>query len=434
MQINFFHLETLPAEKIASIMRRAEMDIERFQETVRPVLQAVREKGDEALIQYSREFDKVELELSSLKVSKDEFERARMNLDPALKVVIETSAKNIRKFHYAQMPDELWFTEIDEGITAGEKITPIASVGLYVPRGKGSFPSVMLMLGIPAVIAGVTDIIVCTPPNSAGTVDDASLYAAHMCGISTVYKVGGAQAIGAMAFGTETVRKVNKVIGPGNPYVSAAKRLLFGVIDVGTPAGPSESIILCDEHADPRIAALDLLIEAEHGPDSAALLVTHSRKVATEVQNWLPELIQDLPNDRREFCKTVFSSYGGIVLTPSLEASVHFVNEFAPEHLEVLVKNPMDLLWKIRNAGEILLGPYTPITLGNFSLGVNAILPTGGFAKTFSCVTVYDFLKRSSIGYLTLEGYNKIKDTARRFAECEGFSAHANAISKRDIR
>ena len=263
MHINFFDLKTLTAEEIATIMRRSEIDIERFQDVVRPVLADVKKDGDRAVIRYTREFDKVDLELSSLKVSEDEFEEARRNLDPDLKAVIDTSARNIRKFHAAQMPQELWFTQIDEGITAGERITPIASVGLYVPRGKGSFPSVMLMLGIPAVIAGVTDVIVCTPPTSAGTVDDASLYAAHVCGITNVFKVGGAQAIAAMAFGTETIKKVNKVLGPGNAYVSAAKRLLFGILDVGTPAGPSESIILCDEHADPQIAALDLLIEAE---------------------------------------------------------------------------------------------------------------------------------------------------------------------------
>ena len=431
MQINFYDLKKLSKVEISKILRRSELDIESFQDVVRPIIQDVREKGDQAIIDYCHKFDNVLMSPSDLKVTEEEFDQAKKNLDSAIKDVIEISARNIRKFHQAQMPEEMWFTQISEGIMAGEKITPITSVGIYVPRGKGSFPSVMLMLCIPAIIAGVPEIIVCTPPNSDGKVDDASLFTADLCGIKNIYKTGGAQAIAAMAFGTETVKKVNKVIGPGNAYVSAAKRLLYGYIDVGTPAGPSESIILCDENVDPKIAALDLLIEAEHGPDSTALLITHSFKVAAEVKALLPELINNLPEKRKEFCEKVLSNYGGIILTPDMDSSIRFVNDFAPEHLEVLVKEPLTVLSKINNAGEILLGEYTPITIGNFSLGVNAILPTGGFAKTFSCVTVYDFLKRSSIGYITKEGYDSIKDTARMFAEYEGFPSHANAIIKR---
>lgn len=431
MHINIYDLNTLSAADKARILRRSELDIESFQETVRPVIRDVREQGDQALIDYCAKFDKVTMPASALQVTEAEFAQAERNLDPAIKAVIERAAANIRKFHQAQMPEEMWFTEIEDGVLAGEKITPITSVGLYVPRGKGSFPSVMLMLGIPAVIAGVPEIIICTPPTPEGGVDDASLFTAKVCGIDTVYKVGGSQAIAAMAFGTETVKKVHKVIGPGNAYVSAAKRLLYGHLDVGIPAGPSESIILCDESVDPRIAALDLLIEAEHGPDSTALLVTHSRELADQVKALLPDLIADLPEKRQEFCKTVLSNYGGIVITPDLDASVQFVNDFAPEHLEVLTAEPMLVLPKIRNAGEILLGRHTPITAGNYALGVNAILPTGGFARTFSCVTVFDFLKRSSIGWMSKAGYDSLKDVARQFAEHEGFPAHANAIRKR---
>ena len=433
MQINIYDLKNLTEKERAKLHRRSELDIESFQDTVSPIIKNVRENGDKAIIEYNRQFDKALMKEADLKVSEEEFAKGEESLDKSIKEVIEASAANIKKFHQAQMPDEMWFTQISDGILAGEKITPISSVGLYVPRGKGSFPSVMLMLCIPAVIAKVADIIVCTPPTPEGTVDDASLFTAKLCGIKDIYKVGGAQAIAAMAFGTETVKKVDKVIGPGNAYVSAAKRLLYGRIDVGTPAGPSESIILCDESTDPKIAALDLMIEAEHGPDSAALLVSHSQELADSVKKILPDYINDLPEKRREFCKTVLSNYGGIVLTENLEESIQFVNDFAPEHLEVLVKDPMLALPKIVNAGEILLGPHTPITIGNFSLGVNAILPTGGFAKTFSCVTVYDFLKRSSIGYLSEEGYRSIKDIAEKFAEYEGFPSHANAIRKRGM-
>jgi histidinol dehydrogenase len=433
MQINLYDLEKLSQSEIAQLFKRSELDIAELQKVVQPVIQDVLQRGDLALLAYNEKFDKAKMTVDQLKVTDTEFEQARNNLDPEIKKVIEISAANIKKFHQAQMPEQMWFTQIDDGIMAGEKITPITSVGIYVPRGKGSFPSVMLMLCIPAVIAKVPKVIVCTPPTADGKVDDASLFTAELCGVKDVYKVGGAQAIAAMAYGTDTIPKVHKALGPGSSYVSAAKRLLYGAIDVGTPAGPSESIILCDETVNPQIAALDLLIEAEHGPDSTALLVTHSPEIANQVQALLPDLINDLPEERKRFCQTVMSSYGGIVLTSSVEKSIQFVNDFAPEHLEVLVKEPMAVLNQIVNAGEILLGPYTPITTGNFSLGVNAILPTGGFAKTFSCVTVHDFLKRSSIGYMTKEGYNKIKDVARKFAEYEGFPSHVNAISKRNL-
>lgn len=431
MKINFYELDQLSPTEIAKLFKRSELDIAELQPIVQPIIQAVRDQGDSALIEYNEKFDKAKMTVTQLKVTAAEFEQARQNLDPKIKAVIQISAANIKKFHQAQMPEDLWFTQVDNGIMAGEKITPITSVGIYVPRGKGSFPSVMLMLCIPAVIAQVPKVIVCTPPTADGKVDDASLFTAEICGVKEVYKVGGAQAIAAMAIGTETIPKMHKVLGPGNSYVSAAKRMLYGTIDVGTPAGPSESIILGDESVDPRIAALDLLIEAEHGPDSTALLVTHSREIANQVKEHLPNLVKELPEERRRFCQTVLSNYGGIVLTPNLAASLQFVNDFAPEHLEVLVKEPFAVLNQIVNAGEILLGPHTPITLGNFSLGVNAILPTGGFAKTFSCVTVYDFLKRSSIGYVTATGYDKLKDVARQFAEYEGFPSHARAISKR---
>lgn len=433
MKINFYKLENLTREQRQVILRRSETDISTLIDTVRPILDGVQSHGDQALLDFCQKFDGVTLSVADLKVTPEEFAVAEERLEPEVKKVIETSARNIREFHRAQMPEEMWFHHVAPGILAGEKITPITSVGLYVPRGKGSFPSVMLMLCMPASIAAVPRIVVTTPPTPEGTVDDASLFAARLCGIEHIYKVGGAQAIAALAHGTATVPKVDKVLGPGNQYVSAAKRILYGVIDVGTPAGPSESIILADATTDAKIAALDLLVEAEHGPDSAALLVTPSAKLATQVEALLPDLVQALPEERRDYCTRVLSGYGGIVLCPDLDSAIDFVNEFAPEHLEVLVEEPMAVLPKIHNAGEILLGQYSPITIGNFSLGVNAILPTGGFARTFSCVTVFDYLKRTSIGYVTREGYDQIKDTARIFADYEGFPAHARAITQRPV-
>ncbi|NGZ06710.1 MAG: histidinol dehydrogenase [Magnetococcales bacterium] len=431
MKINLFILDDMDSAQISALLTRSENDIENLLPVVTPIIERVKNEGDAALIDFNARFDKVEMEISQLKASEAEFEQARRNLPEKIKEVIRKSADNIRSYHEAQMPETMWFKEIQPGILAGEKITPIPSVGLYVPRGKGAFPSVMLMLGIPAQIAGVEHIMVCTPPSPGGKADDATLFAAELCGIREVYKTGGAQAIAAMAYGTETIPKVVKTSGPGSSYVSAAKRLLYSKIDVGAPAGPSESIILCDQYADPMVAALDLLIEAEHGPDSTAMLVTHDRILAERVRELLPGLIADLPEMRQEFCRHVLSNYGGIVLTSSLEASIAFTNDFAPEHLEVMTQDPLFVANRIKHAGEILLGAHTPITIGNFSLGVNAILPTGGFAKSFSCVTVFDFLKRSSLGWVNRQGYENIKDTARLFAEYEGFSSHANAILKR---
>ena len=433
MKINRFNLDQMSNKEIEMLLRRSETDILAFQKTVQPIIEDVRNRGDKALIEHTARLDRARLTENAIKVTEMEFAVAENALANDIKEVIIRSADNIRKFHEAQMPQEMWFLEIEPGMLAGEKSTPIPSVGLYVPRGKGSFPSVMLMLCIPAIVAKVPNVHVCTPPMPSGSADDASLFAAKVCGIKNVYKVGGAQAIAAFAYGTETVPAVRKILGPGNSYVSAAKRILFGQVDVGTPAGPSESIILCDCTTDPRLAALDLLIEAEHGPDSCALLVTSSVEVANQVEKHLPKLIAALPAERQDFCRAVLSGYGGIVIATNDEAAIDFVNNFAPEHLEVLVEEPFAALQKIVNAGEILLGKYSPITIGNFSLGVNAILPTGGFAKTYSCVTVHDFLKRSSIGYLTKEGYARIAGTAQRFAEYEGFAAHAAAIANRNF-
>ena len=287
------------------------------------------------------------------------------------------------------------------------------------------------MLGIPAQVAGVAKIVVVTPPNERGTLDDAMLAAAKIIGITEIYMVGGIQAVASVAYGTETIPKCSKIIGPGNAYATAAKRVLANDIDTGLPAGPSESIILADEFADPHKVALDWMIEAEHGPDSAALLVTHHHALADQVRPIVEEQLKKLSEKRRDFVTTNFSTYGGIILTDSLEESIAFVNEYAPEHMEVMTKDPFAVLAKIKNAGEILLGDYTPITMCNFVMGPNAILPTGGFAKTCSSVSVNDFLKRSSVGYVTKEGFEKAREHAYRMAVAEGFDTHALAVKER---
>ncbi|MGK7877277.1 MAG: histidinol dehydrogenase [Xenococcaceae cyanobacterium] len=430
--VRVLRLCEMTSEQLSSLKRRAELDIENALSIAKEVIDKIRLQGDAGVIEYVRKFDYAGADVENLKVSEQEFAAARKLIDPEIKSAIHKAFENIKEVHQRQMPEEIQLAEIDGGIFAGEKVTPVASAGLYVPRGKGAFPSVMLMLSIPAMVARVSRVIVCTPPDKNGNVEPASLVAAEMAGVKEVYKLGGIQAIAAMALGTETIPKVDKITGPCNVYGSAAKRLLYGTVDVGLPAGPSESIILTDEHTDPQLAALDLLVEAEHGPESAALIVTHSESVALKASEFLPEYLNKLPEWRREFCEKGLSSYGGILLTSSLEESIAFVNDYAPEHLEILVKDPFSVLGRIQNAGEILLGPYTPIPTANYCLGVNAILPTGGFARSYSAVSVFDFLKRSSLGYLTQEGFERLKGTTQTLADYEGFPAHAMAIRERD--
>jgi histidinol dehydrogenase len=432
--IHFYELSRLDNQQRSRLLRRAEVEIDDLLEYVRPIVRAVRERGDEALVEFMERFDHVKLDPERLRVSRKEIERAHDLLDKEVHAAIEHAIGNVRRFHQRQMPHEQWFTEVAPGVMAGEKITPISSVGLYVPRGKGAFPSVMYMLATPARIAGVPRIVVCTPPGPDGEIEPASLVAADLCGVHEIYRAGGAQAIAALAYGTQNIARVHKITGPGNPYVSAAKRLLYGTVDVGLPAGPSESILLADESADPELVARDLLIEAEHGPDSSSLLVTDSAILAEKVMALLPEKIAALPEVRQNFCRTGFESEkgtGGIVLAAHMREAIAFVNEYAPEHLEVQVRDPFAMLPDLKNSGEILIGPYTPICLGNYSLGTNAILPTGGFAHTFSCTTVYDFLKRTGLAYVTKEGYDSLSETTRQLAEFEGFPAHAKAVTGR---
>ncbi len=428
--MNIFTLKNMSPEDKRKIMRRAETDISEYMQTAREISLDVKENGDKAVLSYTKKFDRVELK-NGMRVTAEEIEAGYGRLDEETREAIRYAAGNIRTFHEAQMPEELWFTNVNDGIMAGEKVTPITDVCLYVPRGKGSFPSVLLMLGIPALVAGVPKIVVVTPPNEQGTLDDAMLAAAKIIGITEIYMVGGIQAVASVAYGTETIPKCSKIIGPGNAYATAAKRVLANEIDTGLPAGPSESIILADEFADPHKVALDWMIEAEHGPDSAALLVTHDHSLPDKVLPIVEQQLTKISEKRRSFVTTNFSTYGGIILTDSLEESIDFVNDYAPEHMEVMTKDPFGVLPKIKNAGEILLGEYTPITMCNFVMGPNAILPTGGFAKTCSSVSVNDFLKRSSVGYVTREGFEKAREHAYRMAVAEGFDTHGLAVKDR---
>ena len=419
-----------PAQR-QTLHRRSEQNIDQALAIAAEVIEQVKTQGDAGVLQYAQKFDFADVTAETLKVSEAEFEEAEALIDPQLRQAVEHAFRNIQTVHQGQMPPPMHLAEVESGVFAGEKITPIPSVGLYVPRGKGAFPSMMLMLAVPAQVAGVKKIVVCTPPDKQGKVEPVSLVAARMAGVDEVYKLGGVQALAAIAYGTDSVSKVDKLIGPCSIYGAAAKRLLSGIVDVGLPAGPSESIVLADETTDPKLAALDLLIEAEHGSDSAALLITHCESLAEQALTHLQTYLKQLPPWRQEFCEQGLSAYGGILLTDSLQASLDFINEYAPEHLELLVADPMSLLGKIDNAGEILLGTHTPSSAATYAIGVNAVLPTGGFARSYSAVSVFDFLKRSTLAYLTAEGFAGVQQTVTTLADYEDFPAHALAIRER---
>jgi len=414
------------------LFSRSETDIGEAEALVRPVIEAVKTRGDEALKEFTKKFDEADLGMKSLAVSEKEKDAAEKILSPEVKEALRYAVDNVRRYHEFQKPGGMTFTEIAPGVFAGEMVSPISSAGLYVPRGRGSFPSMLYMLAVPAVVAGVKNISVVTPPNPDGTVDPACLYAARLVGLREVFSVGGAQAIAALAYGTESIGKVDKIVGPGSRFVTAAKRILSSIVDVGLPAGPSESVVLADAGADPNLVVLDLLIEAEHGSDSSALLVTPDRGLAEKVVRLLPDSIERLPEPRKTFARDVFSGYGGVILAESLEEAAEIVNEFAPEHLQIQAREPLAVLPLIRNAGEILLGSTTPFSLANYAAGANAVLPTGGRAKTFSAVSVRDFTKHSSVVHVTASGFGEIRKHVAALADYEGFAAHADALKKRD--
>lgn len=431
MKINLHDLSKISKQTYAKLLQRTETDLSDFEAKVKPIIAAVRAEGDEALVRFAREFDKSPVKANEIAATEADFARAEKTLDKKTRDAMEYAAVSIKKFHEDQKPEEMWLHEIRPGAFAGDRTSAIPSVACYIPRGKGAFPSVALMLSIPAKVAGVKDVAIITPPGPDGHIDDATLVAARMAGVTQVYKAGGAQGIAAVAYGTQTIPKFSKVVGPGSPWVAAAKRLVSHVLDVGSPAGPSEVIIFADDTIDGRLAALDLLIESEHGPDSSAYIVTWSNRVAEEALKAIPEYWAKMSDKRAGFSQTVLGGpVGGIVLAANEEQALQFCNDYAPEHLEVLAKEPFQYLGRLHHAGEILLGEHSPTTLGNYVIGPNHVLPTSGWAKTASAVSVFDFMKRTSIAYVTSKGYPELAKNAKALAEYESFDGHANAVSK----
>ncbi len=432
MRPEILNWNNLSSERKNFFLKRSESDISDVMDSVSKIIDTVREQGDKALLDYTVRFDGIDLSKRDLRVSKEEFELAEKNLPDKVKSALEYAIANIKKFHETQKPSSMNFDEIRPGLFAGEKPIPIESVGLYVPRGRGSFPSMLYMLAVPAAVAGVERICVITPPGEDGQVDPGCLYAAKLCGIDEIYRVGGAHGIAALAYGTESIQAVHKIAGPGSMYVTAAKRILYGTVDVGLPAGPSESVILADNEADPWNLALDLLIEAEHGSDSSAVLVTTSVGLAEKTASYIEKLVSDLTEPRRTFVSDVFKGYGAIFLVNSIEDGAKLVNAFAPEHLQLKTNEPFSTLSLIKNAGEILLGENIPFSAANYVTGVNAVLPTGGNARTYSAVSVRDFIKYSSVVYADKNGYEDFKDHVIALSDYEGFVTHGNALKLRE--
>lgn len=431
MNISFYHYASLDDARKLALLQRTEGDLGPFLEKVVPIIHAVRDEGDEALARFANEFDRSPVSVDAIAATPADFDKAFDSLDKAFIEILEFNSDNVRRFHQAQMPESMWMKEMHPGVFAGEKVEPIRSVACYVPRGKGSFPSVVMMTAIPAVVAGVPEPVIITPPGPDGKVDAATLVAARIAGVEQVYKCGGAQGVAAVAYGTQSVPRCRKIVGPGSPWVVAAKRVLTDRIDPGPPAGPSESIILADETANGRVAALDLLIESEHGPDSSAYLVTSSKAVAEAAIAAIPGYWKQMSEQRAGFSSTVLCGpRGGVILTDTIEEAIAFVNDYAPEHLQIHSREPHDYLGAIRNAGEILLGEHTPICIGNFTLGPNAVLPTNASAHTRSPLGVHDYLKLVSIGHVTKKGYDRLAPYAREMARYEGFDAHENAVSE----
>lgn len=429
-RVAFHELAGMSAQQRELLLARTEDDLSEFMEKVAPIIEAVRIEGDEAIARFAREFDHADVTADRLAATEENFDAAFKKLDPEFIETLEYAADNIRRFHQDQMPQEMWMKEIRPGVLVGERTRAIDSAALYSPRGKGSFPSVTLMTAIPAVVAGVSMPIILTPPGADGEVDPATLVAARIAGVERVYKAGGAQAVAAAAYGTATIPRCRKLEGPGSPWFVAAKRLLVGKIDSRLPAGPSESIVLADESANPKLAAMDLIIESEHGPDGSAFLVTWSRQVAEQAIAAIPEYWKKMGEQRVEFSSTVLcGNSGGVVLTRTPEEAYAFINDYAPEHLEVISKTPFEHLDYIRNAAEILLGEYAAGSIANYMMGPNCVLPTSGAAHTHSPLGVHDFLKCSSVGHMTRKGYDQMAAHTHRFATYEGFDAHANAVS-----
>jgi len=410
------------------LLKRSPNNYTEYEATVNEIIENVKTNGDKAVFDYTLKFDKFTLTPENIKVTKEEIAEAYTKLDAELIEVIKKSAENIRTFHAKQLRNS-WFDSKEDGTILGMKITAIDKAGVYVPGGKAAYPSSVLMNVIPAKVAGVGEVVMVTPPGANGQVNPGTLVAADIAGVDTIYKVGGAQAIAALAFGTESIPKVDKITGPGNIFVALAKKAVYGYVSIDSIAGPSEILVLADETANPRYVAADLLSQAEHDELASAILITTSKELAEKVSEQVDIFVQEL--SRTEIMQKSLDNYGYILLADSMQDAIDAANAIASEHLEILTKNPFDTMTRIRNAGAIFLGEYSSEPLGDYYAGPNHILPTNGTAKFFSPVNVDDFIKKTSIISYSREALEKVHKEIELFAESEGLTAHANSIKVR---
>lgn len=416
------------ANLLSDLLKRSPNNYSEYESTVNGILEDVRRDRDKALFDYTLKFDKYALNADNIKVTRPEIDAAYGLLDDGLVEVIRRSAENIRSFHQKQLRNS-WFSPEADGTILGMKVTPVARAGVYVPGGKAAYPSSVLMNVIPAKVAGVGEIIMTTPPNAQGQVNPGTLVAADIAGVDTIYKVGGAQAVAAMAFGTQSIPKVDKLTGPGNIFVALAKKAVYGYVGIDSIAGPSEILVLADETANPKYVAADLLSQAEHDELASAILITTSKGLAEQVSAQVDVFTEKL--SRKEIIRKSLDNYGYILLAETMEDAIDAANEIASEHLEILTANPYEVMTKIRNAGAIFLGEYSSEPLGDYFAGPNHILPTNGTAKFFSPLNVDDFMKKTSIISYSRQALGKVHKDIETFAESEGLTAHANSIRVR---
>ncbi|MBR3041920.1 MAG: histidinol dehydrogenase [Eubacterium sp.] len=410
------------------LLKRTTDDYSEQEAVVKEIIKDVHDRKDDALFEYTKKFDKADISADNVRVTPDEIEEAYGEVDEELINVIRKAIENIKTFHEKQKKNS-WVTTEDNGVILGQRIMPIESAGVYVPGGKAAYPSTVLMNVIPAKVAGVSRIVMTTPCNAQGKVYPTTLVAANEAGVTDIYKVGGAQAIAALAYGTESIPKVDKIVGPGNIYVAIAKRLVYGHVSIDSIAGPSEILVLADETANPEYVAADLLSQAEHDELASATLVTTSEELAIEVSKWVDTFTAKL--ERKEIIQKSLDNFGNIFVARNMQDAVDATNEIAPEHLEIITKNPWEVMTKVKNAGAIFLGEYSSEPLGDYFAGPNHVLPTNGTARFFSPLSVDDFVKKSSIINYSEDALRAVHEDIELFAKAEGLTAHANSIAVR---
>ena len=420
--------DTSMKDILADILRRDPNNYDSYTKTVEAIVENVKNRRDEAVFEYTKEFDQADLDASNIRVTREEIDQAMAQVDEGLLGVMKKSMDNIRRYHEKQKRNS-WFDAQPDGTILGQKVTALESVGVYVPGGKAAYPSSVLMNIVPAEVAGVKRIVMVTPPGKDGKVNPVTLTAAHLAGATEVYKVGGAQAVAALAFGTQSIPRVNKIVGPGNIFVALAKKAVYGHVSIDSIAGPSEILVIADDSANPRFVAADLLSQAEHDELASAILVTTSMELAKKVSDEVDGFLNIL--SRSHIIARSLDNYGYILVTDTMEKAVETANNIAPEHLEIVTANPFEVMTKIQNAGAIFIGEYSSEPLGDYFAGPDHILPTNGTAKFFSPLGVDDFIKKSSIIYYSREALEKAHKDIELFAESEHLTAHANSIRVR---